>query len=485
MKKANLKIIFASIGCLSILSSGSGLVSCGTSKNKNDNPKTAAAALTVKKISPIAKSAILKKFQNQTLTTTSDNVIISNFSFTLGKINNTNKDLPSVILKGTFTYNKTAFKVTETINYSFTNKRYSVISTVVSKPATFITLPADSLLPVTDFFGNYSNGKTPTNTKLNAVINSNEMIAKYFVLYEYHQINKAVVATDHKTVSVNYEGHGCATSSDLSYQPFNFTITYNYKNKNYILSNYAASKSYYQELSHDAIAPTITKSIDKFLNGNPQTITNIKFNTFGIINPSINDQPFINVAGIYDFNGDTKSFSETIDYSYNNNQHQASNLKISNSITKPFLLNSANQNLKTLITKAITDKKYQTMSGLVLNSAITFANNDYHSNVISATFSGKCNNNPQDSSPATFSIVVNYDLKTQQYSLGKLIITPKFPYNLTWDYLKWAAEDSLKKLPNYNSKFKYSEQVINFAVNKVNIDPQTPNKVVINISGKF
>ncbi len=219
--------------------------------------------------------------------------------------------------------------------------------------------------------------------------------------------------------------------------------------------------------------------------GGAKTITNIKFNTVGETSKKTNDQSFIGVAGIYTFNNQIQRFSEKINYNYTNKKYDFINLTLGKgSITQIFSLNLAvNTKLNIMMKKAMADKGHELMQEQLVQTGIfTFNKNDYNSNLVSATFVGKCRKNAKDDWPVMFKMTVNYDFKTQQYSLVKLDIT-----KIEFVRIRWAARSSMNKLPNYNSKFKYSEQVIEstIIISKVNIDPATPNKITIDINGRF
>ena len=139
------------------------------------------------------------------------------------------------------------------------------------------------------------------------------------------------------------------------------TVTFDYQSLKYKVTNFKHEDSYATKLNylHIKNSKVIESSIYKKLTATDKTVNNVDFM---IDSASLNDNtmniPTITVNGIYNYQGDTFKFKETVAYDYNKDLYNSNDLKINDhsrnglwsdlskrSILWKNILSAANQNI--------------------------------------------------------------------------------------------------------------------------------------------
>ncbi len=448
-------------------------------KNSNTTDNPATAIFTDKLLRPIITAGLIKKLATPTAN-------IQTLSFEIGTIIDNDKNIPQTNITGSFNCDDVKYSFKQTISYD--GKNYIVKATSLTMPA---SIPTNAFVPFDDSYVVKTDSSSSWRVYNNVALH--DVLIKPFVdihgdfLFDFKLVSKITWNETNHTAAATLTGHG-NKDHHWSKVPFTANVTCDYSTKKYTITKFSYSQSYADALDNKKIAKPITHRIAQLLGSTDDKVKNLKFSTKDI-NDTINNEPSIDVAGIYsykafDFSTRVKKFKMTITYKYSNKSYVASKFESGMRISDLFAINHPDYS-KTYsnIMTALAAKKYHNISNLAQNGPITFSKNDYFTNVISANFTGVANKNPEDASPANFSITINYDLTTKKYSYDNLNIKVKFADKLTHKAMVMWVARSLQQMPGSGSG-KYNEWAINFSLDSVKADPQDDNKITVHISGR-
>ncbi len=477
MKNKSAKLLFATLGTAAIATTA---ISCGHASTPPHYVPTIQNIFIKKNITPVVNQSLQTKLGLSTTDKT-----LTNVKITLGKVDITNSNLPSIAITGSALLNNPAIMAPNHHNITFSEKltyNFDLYSYII--PTVNVKIDGMQINPHTQKMINSDNPfdskKAVRGTYMYAAVfgatnhsmGGNDLYDFAFVpgTLRFYDKDMKKVTTDMKkvtTASMDITGHR-ATSEGTSATPFTATLTYDYTAKHtlmdsgYTCSNIQHKDSYKTMLNVDHIKTHVINNLYQQLKGDAKTITNVKFSLptrrGHVIDDSIMNHPSTLVSGIYDIKGTTQKFSMVITYNYDKDNYTFTKFIGNVKISHFFLLGEIdgwkpiNPNLHGAINSALSHFSDVAFDSTHPTSGLIFKNNDYSSNLVIMNFQGfasgkSSDKGTTDNTDTPFTLMVTYNLTVKTYKVSNIVLSPSYRDVLSKTHITQVVKDSLQQVP--------------------------------------